>query len=174
MEKYILKAIKDIFSTCLEDKRNLEVKDGRLRVTDSRRLLDIFVGSTVPDGKYDENMLPYSGLLPNMDRIIRGAVEGVSRHEYDLLPEIKIKPEKAYLCFQADGTLRIGDFLRVPQHNSDIRVIADLAYLGILSSLPGVENAFSVRGHLNPIVWESRHSAGDQPLWRYILMPLQG
>lgn len=177
MEKYLSKVLKDIWKTAPDDLKRFCVANGRLVATDSKRLLDIAVPG-IPDGVYGEDFLPLGAgaAFPKTERILTSALAGVDCHEHEAIPAFSIRPQIAFIGFQADASLRLGKYLSVPKSHPDIVASVDAAFLSSLALLPGFQSKFQHRkGQYSPLVWESELEGPDgAPLWRYILMPLQG
>ena len=175
MEKYLSKVLRDIWKTAPDNLKRFRVLDGRLAVTDSMRLLDIAVPG-IPDGVYGEDFLPLGAgaSFPKTDRILTSALAGKDALEHEAMPEFSVRPQKAFIGFQADGSLRLGKYFSTPKPQPDIVASVDAAFLSPLALLPGMQNKFQHRkGHYSPIVWASELESPDgAPLWRYILMPL--
>ena len=175
MEKYLMKILKDIWKTASDNLKRFRVSDGRLVAADSMRLLDIAVQG-IPDGVYGEDFLPLAAgaSFPKIEKIVASALAGVDCHNHDEIPAFSIRPQIAFIGFQADKSLRFGKYLSVPKPQPDIVASVDAAFLSPLALLPGMQNKFQHRkGQYGPLVWSSELESPDgSPLWRYILMPL--
>ena len=176
MEKYLTKALRDIWKTAPDNLKRFRVSGGRLAAADKMRLLDIAVQG-IPDGVYGEDFLPLGAevAFPKIERVLASALAGTDMHEHEAIPEFSVRPQKAFIGFQADKFLRLGRYMAAPKPQPDIVAAVDADFLSPLALLPGMQNKFQHRkGQYGPLVWSSELESPDgAPLWRYVLMPLQ-
>ena len=176
MEKYLMKILKEVWKTAPNNLKRFRVANGRLAVTDEKRLLDIAVPGIL-DGVYGEDFLSLAAgaSFPKIEKIVASALAGTDCHEHEEIPAFSARPQIAFIGFRADNSLRFGKYLSTPKPQPDIVASVDASFLSPLALLPGMQNKFQHRKRqYSPLVWTSELEGPDgAPLWHYILMPLQ-